>query len=100
MKERRYKIVRMDQDLLVSIFNWHLDLPHCIALPISEHLPEGARVVAVNYNPSYGAFDLKVEHESFSPVALGCMIPAIPVFMSEYRTVEFRDIGKQLTAFS
>ena len=100
MKERRYKIVRMDQELLVNIFNWHLDVPHFIALPISEHLPEGARVVAINYNPSYRAFDLMVEHESFPVVAPGQLIPAIPDVITEYRTVEFRDVGKQLAALS
>ena len=94
MKERRYKIVRMDSDLLVNIFNWHLDMPHCIALPITESLPEGTRVVEVHYNHCHRAWDITVEHESFPVVDVTSVkIPAIPDWFDEYRIVRFEDIG-------
>ena len=95
MKERRYKIVRMDESLLVEIWNWHLSPPNFIALPISEELPEGTRVVSANYNHSWRALELCVEHESFPDVCPGSLVPAIPTALMDVRHVLFRDVNKE-----
>lgn len=89
MKERRYKLISIDAQLIVKILNWWREPPSFLRLPVTDEIPEGAVVVTVNTNWLCRTIEAIVEHESFDPVPGYCEPPRVPGLITAFETVEF-----------
>jgi hypothetical protein len=90
-KERRVKIIQLDENMLVDIFNWHRDPPDFLALPITDELPADCEVLRVWINHSARCLEAIVASEEFGEVADGCIPPIVNQPLLEYRTL--RKVG-------
>jgi hypothetical protein len=90
MNERRVKIVRFDAALLVDVFNWWLDPPDFLALPVCEEIPSDAVVQSVNANWNSRSIDLLISHPSFPVVPSGAMPPQAPELITEFRHIAIK----------
>ena len=74
-----YRTFCVDRDTLVAMMMGDISV-HI------KGLPEGAAVRNVMFPPDRNGFVFLVEHESFSPVALGAMIPSLDVWVTMLKT--------------
>jgi hypothetical protein len=70
----RVRIVQISPGAILAIFNRDHQV---ISLPVIKGIPEGARVVSVQHSFSRDVFEFLIQHESFSPVEPGAMIPRL-----------------------
>ena len=85
-REPRYKLFRIDPDLVVDMLNWNQYKQ--ISLPINKGIPPDAVVEAINYDYAMNCFVARVYHESFDEVKKGWVIP----MDSDWLEVEQRSI--------
>lgn len=95
IKERRFKILRIDSRLLVEIFNWWIDPPHWLSLPITDQLPADCQVVSINSNWPRHCIEAIIASDQFEPCPDGDMPPEVPDMLTEFRYVEFRREGEE-----
>lgn len=71
-KERRYKILIVSDDLIMSLlFGMTKRFPQYIKLPRLEGLPEDVEILSADYEPSTCSFRFLIAHESFTPCRYG-----------------------------
>jgi hypothetical protein len=98
-KERRVRIVRIDEKLIVSLLNWMKDPCGCLALPAMDDVPHDCEVVRVVSEPLYQSIDVLVYHPSFSEVEPYCVPPKIgessePMRVFFYKNGEWKTDGE------
>ena len=92
IEENRVKIVSLDPNMIVDLLNWWRNPPDCIALPITDELPEDCAVLSVNASWQRRCIEVLVASESFPIVETGGLPPEIPGVMSEWRYVPFSEV--------
>jgi hypothetical protein len=85
----RVRIVYFPDDLLLSLLNRAGNLYEFFALPITDELPEGCKILRVAYCCSRKAIEMLVTHPSFDEVPV-CSEPPSISFV-EFRVVH-RDV--------
>lgn len=81
--ERRYKILQIDKEHLVNLFNAfrlpELSAPKLkfIEVPIASKLPKGYEVHSVYYEPFRDCFQVIIWHASFPIIDPGLTIPVL-----------------------
>ena len=90
-KERRVRIVRVDERLIVSLLNWMKDPCGCLALPAMDDVPVDCEVVRVMPEPLYRAIDVLVYHPSFSEVESCCVPQKIAESSDPLRVFFYKD---------
>ena len=73
--EGRLKAVSMDPQLLTMFLNWDSNPHDVYCLPITERIPEGAKVVDVIYDQWNRSLNVVLCHISFEKVDPGDRIP-------------------------
>jgi len=89
ISDGRVKTLLMDPQLLIEIMNWCKDPMHCLALPITEELPEDCRVVAIRDSFERRCLELLVWSSHFPPVAVGAVPQRLLGTFTEFRRVAF-----------
>jgi hypothetical protein len=75
--KRRLRIVRIDEEQMLSVFEAVSEKCEFLSVPKFEKLPKGYVVRAVQYNFRRMAFDFLIQHDEFSPVPDGAEVPII-----------------------
>jgi hypothetical protein len=88
LDERRFKIVSIDQQMMLDVFNWWRKPPHWLALPVTDELPEDCYVVSVHTCWDRRTLEALVCSEQFEPVPECAVPPRIPGMVTEFRQVE------------
>lgn len=78
-RSRKWQAIYLsEEEVLGMYFIRGQKLPDFIQLREIQSLPEGTKILSVHYCYERLGFLLYVEHESFSEVAEGCVIPIFP----------------------
>lgn len=75
-KERRWKVLWLDMDLVISLFNGFRDQKY-LHLPVFEKLPKDVRFIDAQYSWERRQLGIRIEHESFEPVQDGERAPSV-----------------------
>lgn len=88
-EERRVKIVSIDPQFIVDVFNWWRNPPHWLALPVNDALPKDCVVVSVSVSWERRCIEAMVASKEFPPCADGDLPERIPGMMTEFRSISF-----------
>lgn len=92
---RRVRILSISPKMMVDLMNWWIQPPDFLALPVTEEIPEGVRVVSVNSNWHTNCVELMIAHESFDVVPCGEQPPRVTSRVTEWRHVPFSELRKR-----
>ncbi len=87
--ERRFKILELDNQVVIDLFNWMKDPSSLIALPELSSLPEDCEVVKLHLDFDSKNVLLLLASKEFQPVRLGDMIEKIPGRITKLKLVDF-----------
>lgn len=89
IQPNKIKVVSIDAKMMAEVFNWWLNPPTFICLPVTEELPEGTIVVSVHTDWSRRTLDAIVFHPTFDEVPVGVQPPMVASLVTEFRTFRF-----------
>jgi len=93
-RPNRVKIVGIDEQLLIDVFNWWRNPPSWLGLPITDELPENCEVLRVYVNYEMRCIDLLVYHPSFPACEPGNIPERVPDCLRQMRSVPFGAVAE------
>lgn len=94
-EEKRFKILRLGQNLLIDILNLRHTLPEFLALPVTDQLPADCFVVSVSVSWHCRCIEAIVCSKEFPPCPEGEEPEVIPGVVSGSEMVRLRIVGTQ-----
>jgi hypothetical protein len=85
---RRVKVVRMPQSVMIDLFNYWMDCPRFIRVPVGDEIPRDAVVVGVQACWHERCIDVMIEHHSFPEVEEGVHPGYLPWMCLKFMDVE------------
>ncbi len=87
--ERRFKILELDNQMMIDLLNWMKDPSSLIALPELSSLPEDCQVVKFSHNFDGSKVMLLLASKEFESVRLGERVETIPGSVTKLKLIDF-----------
>lgn len=69
MNLKKVKNLLLDENLLIELFNFHVQIPMVIVQPVCPEMPEGSIVLRIGQSMEKRCLIVTIQHDSFDEVS-------------------------------